>query len=190
MFAKVRKMPENTLDSLDNHSFLYVCRFFRHCRLVYLVNNHRVKVLVEEGLGTFELLTSVFLDLFEFVLPTHGLPLVYAEAMVGKYLYTLYLLVVTEGFAEGTYVLFHVAISGHEHITDPEGVVVLFEPGGGAQGLLIASSREVAMALGVELLDVEQHEVDLTHKLLDVLVPYAAIGVDAGVYAVALEVAH
>ena len=95
-----------------------------------------------------------------------------------------------ESLAKSTDVFFHVTISGHKYITKPEGMLMLFEPGGGAQGLLIAAAREVAMAFGVELLDVEQYKVNLVHKLLDVLVPYAAIGVNASVYAVALEVAH
>ena len=46
------------------------------------------------------------------------------------------------------------------------------------------------MALGIELLDVEQHEVDLLQEFFNVLGPHTTIGVDASVYAVALEVAH
>ena len=38
------------------------------------------------------------------------------------------------------------------------------------------------MALGVELLDIKQHEVDLGEEFLDVLVPHATVRVDAGVY--------
>lgn len=67
---------------------------------------------------------------------------------------------------------------------------MLFEPGCGAQGLLIAAAGELAMALGVELLDVEQNEVDFGEELFDVLVPHTAVRVDAGVYAVALEVLY
>ena len=114
----------------------------------------------------------------------------YAEAVVGEYLDALYLLVLAEGFAEGADILLHVAVAGYEDVAQPEGVVVLFEPGCGAQGLLVAAARELAMALGVELLDVEQHEVNLGEELLDVLVPHTAIGVDAGVDAVALEVLY
>ena len=69
-------------------------------------------------------------------------------------------------------------------------MVVLFEPGGGAQGLLIAAAREVAMTLGVELLDVEQHKVYLAHEFLDVFVPHATIGIYTSMYAVALEVTY
>ena len=114
----------------------------------------------------------------------------YAEAVVGEYLDALYLLVLPEGFAQGADILLHVAVAGHEDVAQPEGVVVLFEPGGSAQGLLVAAASELAMALGVELLDVEQHEVNLGEELLDVLVPHTAIGVDAGVDAVALEVLY
>ena len=155
-----------------------------------LVYNHGGEVFLEELFGTLELLAGVLLHGFELILPAHGLPLVYTEAVVGEYLYALYLLVLAEGFAQGADVLLHVAIAGHEYITQPEGVVVLFEPGCGAQGLLVATARELAMALGVELLDVEQHEVDLGEELLDVLVPHTAIGVDAGVDAVALEILY
>ena len=155
-----------------------------------LVYNHGGEVFLEELFGTLELLAGVLLHGFELILPTHGLPFVYTEAVVGEYLDTLYLLVLAEGFAEGADVLLHVAIAGHEHVAQPEGVVVLFEPGCGAQGLLVATAGELAMALGVELLDVEQHEVNLFEEFLYMLVPHATVGVDAGVYAVALEVAH
>ena len=40
----------------------------------------------------------------------------YAEAVVGQYFYTLYLLIVTKGFAEGTDVFFHVAVAGYEYV--------------------------------------------------------------------------
>ena len=155
-----------------------------------LVYNYGGEVFLEELFGTLELLASVLLHLFELILPAHGFPLVYTEAVVGEYLDALYLLVLTEGFAQGADILLHVAIAGHEHVAQPEGVVVLFEPGCGAQGLLVAAARELAMALGVELLDVEQHEVDLGEEFLHVLVPHTAIGVDAGVDAVALEVLY
>lgn len=155
-----------------------------------LVYNHGGEVFLEELFGTLELLAGVLLHGFELILPAHGLPLVYTEAVVGEYLDTLYLLVLTEGFAQGADVLLHVAVAGHEHVAQPEGVIVLFEPGGGAQGLLIAATCELAMALGVELLDVEQHEVNLGEEFLHVLVPYTTIGVDAGVDAVALEILY
>lgn len=155
-----------------------------------LVYNHGGEVFLEELFGTLELLAGVLLHLFELIFPTHGFPLVYAEAVVGEYLYALYLLVLAEGFTEGADILLHVAVAGHEHVAQPEGVVVLFEPGCGAQGLLVAATGELAMALGVELLDVEQHEVDLGEELLDMLVPHSAIGVDAGVDAMALEVLY
>ena len=154
------------------------------------VDYHRGEIFLKELFGTLELLLGVFLYLFELVLPAHGFPLVYAEAVVGEYLDTLYLLILAEGFAKGADILFHVAIAGHEHVAQPEGVVVLFEPCCSAQGLLVAAAGELAMALGVELLDVEQHEVNLFEEFLYVLVPHATVGVDAGVYAVALEVAH
>ena len=155
-----------------------------------LVYNHGGEVFLEELFGTLELLAGVLLHLFELIFPAHGLPFVYTEAVVGEYFYALYLLVLPEGFAQCTDVLLHIAISGYEDVAQPEGVVVLFEPGGGAQGLLVAATGELAMALGVELLDVEQHEVNLGEELLDVLVPHTAIGVDAGVDAVALEVLY
>ena len=155
-----------------------------------LVYNHGGEVFLEELFGTLELLAGVLLHLFELILPAHGLPLVYTKAVVGEYLDTLYLLVLAEGFAQGADILLHVAVAGHEHVAQPEGVVVLFEPGCSAQGLLVAAARELAMALGVELLDIEQHEVDLGEEFLDVLVPHTAIGVDAGVYAVALEILY
>ena len=155
-----------------------------------LVYDHGGEILLEELFGTLELLAGVLLHLFELVLPAHGLPFVYAEAVIGEYLDALYLLVLSEGFAQGADILLHVAVAGYEHVAQPEGVVVLFEPGCGAQGLLIATAGELAMALGVELLDVEQNEVDLGEEFLHVLVPYTTIGVDAGVYAVALEVLY
>ena len=86
--------------------------------------------------------------------------------------------------------VFHIAIAGYEDITKPERVVVFFEPCCGAQGLLVATAGELAMALGVELLDVEQYEVDLAEELLYMLIPHATVRVDAGVYAMTLEVAH
>lgn len=140
-----------------------------------LVYNHGGEVFLEELFGTLELLAGVLLHGFELILPAHGLPLVYTEAVVGKYLDTLYLLVLAEGFAQGADILLHVAVAGHEHVAQPEGVVVLFEPGCGAQGLLVAAARELAMALGVELLDVEQYEVNLGEEFLHMLVPYAAV---------------
>ena len=155
-----------------------------------LVYNHGGEVFLEELFGTLELLAGVLLHGFELILPTHGFPLVYAEAVVGEYLDTLYLLVLAEGFSQGANVLLHVAVAGYEHVAEPEGVVVLFEPGCGAQGLLIAAAGELAMAFGVELLDVEQYEVNLCEEFLYVLVPHATIGVDTGVYTVTLEVAH
>ena len=126
-----------------------------------LVYNHGGEVFLEELFGTLELLAGVLLYLFEFIFPPHGFPLVYTEAVVGKYLDALYLLVLAEGFAQGADVFLHVAIAWNKHVAQPEGVVVLFEPGGGAQGLLIATAGELAMTLGVKLLDVEQYEVDL-----------------------------
>ena len=161
-----------------------------YVRSKHLVYNHGGEVFLEELFGTLKLFAGIFLHLFELVLPTHGLPLVYAEAVIGKYLYALYLLVLAEGFAQGADVFLHIAIARHEHVAQPEGVVVLFEPGCGAQGLLIAAAGELAMALGVELLDVEQNEIDLGEEFLHVLVPHTAVRVDAGVYAVALEVLY
>ena len=155
-----------------------------------LVYNHGGEVFLEELFGTLELLAGVLLYLFELIFPAHGLPFVYTEAVVGKYLDALYLPVLAEGFAQGADVFLHVAIAWNKHVAQPEGVVVLFEPGGGAQGLLIATARALAMTLGVKLLDVEQNEVDLGEELFDVLVPHTAVRVYAGVYAVALEVAH
>lgn len=58
-----------------------------------LVYDHGGEILLEENLGTLELLAGVLLHLFELVFPAHGLPFVYAEAVVGEYLYALYLLV-------------------------------------------------------------------------------------------------
>ena len=155
-----------------------------------LVYNHGGEVFLEELFGTLELLAGVLLYLFELIFPAHGLPFVYTEAVVGKYLDALYLLVLAEGFAQGADVFLHVAIAWNKHVAQPEGVVVLFEPGCGAQGLLVAAACELAMALEVELLDVEQHEVNLPKEFFYVLVPHTSVGVDAGVYAVALEVTH
>ena len=155
-----------------------------------LVYNHGGEVFLEELFGTLELLAGVLFYLFELILPTHGFPLVYAEAVVGEYLDTLYLLVLAKGFTQSSDILFHITISGYEYVAEPEGMVVLFEPCGGTQGLLVATAGELAMALGVELLDVEQNEVDLGEEFLHVLVPHTAVRVDAGVYAVALEVLY
>ena len=58
------------------------------------------------------------------------------------------------------------------------------------KGLLVAAASKVTMALGVELLDVEQHEIDLVHQLLHMLVPYTTIGVNTGVYAMTFQVLH
>lgn len=154
------------------------------------VHNHCGEIFLEEGFGTLELLLRVLFHVVEFVFPSHGFPLVYAESVVGEYLDALYLLVLTESFAEGTDIFFHIAIAGHEDVAKPEGVIVLFEPSCGAQGLLVAAAGKVAMALGIELLDIEQHEVDLVHQLLHMLVPYTTIGVDTGVYAMTFQVLH
>lgn len=81
-----------------------------------LVYNHGGEVFLEELLGAGELLLGVLLHVLELVVPTHGLPLVYAEAVVGEYLDTLYLLVLAECFAQGADVFLHVAIAGHEHV--------------------------------------------------------------------------
>lgn len=81
-----------------------------------LVYNHGGEVFLEELFGTLELLAGVLLHGFELIFPTHGFPLVYAEAVVGEYLDTLYLLVLAEGFAQGADVLLHVAIAGYEHV--------------------------------------------------------------------------
>ena len=154
------------------------------------VDYHRGEIFLKELFGTLELLLGVLLDGFELILPSHGLPLVYTEAVVGEYLDALYLLVLAKGFAQSADILFHIAIARHEDIAQPEGVVVLFEPCCGTQGLLVATAGELAMALGVELLDVEQYEVYLGEELLYMLVPHTAVRVDAGVYAVALEVLY
>ena len=154
------------------------------------VDYHRGEIFLKESFGTLELLLGVLLDGFELILPSHGLPLVYTEAVVREDLDTLYLLVLAKGFAQSADILFHIAIARHEDIAQPEGMVVLFEPCCGTQGLLVATAGELAMALGVELLDIEQHEVDLGEEFLDVLVPHATVRVDAGVYAVALEVLY
>ena len=154
------------------------------------VDYHRGEIFLKELFGTLELLLGVLLDGFELILPSHGLPLVYTEAVVGEDLDTLYLLVLAKGFAQSADILFHIAIARHEDIAQPEGVVVLFEPCCGAQGLLVATARELAMALEVELLDVEQYEINLGEELLYMLVPHTTVRVDAGVYAVALEVLY
>lgn len=154
------------------------------------VDYHRGEIFLKELFGTLELLLGVLLDGFELILPSHGLPLVYTEAVVRENLDTLYLLVLAKGFAQSADILFHIAIARHEYIAEPEGMVVLFEPCGGAQGLLVATAGELAMALGVELLDVEQYEVYLGEEFLYMLVPHTAVRVDAGMYAVALEVLY
>ena len=154
------------------------------------VDYHRGEIFLKELFGTLELLLGVLLDGFELILPSHGLPLVYTEAVVREDLDALYLLVLAEGFAKGADVFLHVAIAGYEYVAEPKRVVVFFEPCCGAQGLLVATAGQLAMALGVELLDVEQYEVDLAEELLYMLVPHATVRVDAGVYAMTLEVAH
>ena len=155
-----------------------------------LVYDNIGEILVEELLGTLKLLLSVLFHFAELVVPAHRFPLMYAKAVVGEYLDTLYLFVLAKGFAKSTDILFHIAIIRYEDITKPEGVVVLFEPSSSAKGLLVAAACELAMTLGVELLDIEQHEVYLAEEFLDMLVPYTTISVDAGVYTMTLEVAY
>ena len=139
------------------------------------VHNHCREIFLEEGLCTLELLLRVLFHVVEFVFPSHGFPLVYAESVVGEYLDALDLLVLSEGFAQGTDVFLHVTISRYEYIAEPEGVIVLFEPCGGTQGLLVATAGELAMALGVELLDVEQYEVYFAEEFLYMLVPNTTV---------------
>lgn len=158
--------------------------------IVVLIDYYRLEIFFKQLFGTLKLLLGVFLHGFELVFPAHGFPLVNAEAVVREYLDALYLLVLTEGFAEGADIFFHIAIAGHEDVAKPEGVIVLFEPSCGAQGLLVAAAGKVTMALGIELLDIEQHEVDLVHQLLHMLVPYTTIGVDTGVYAMTFQILH
>ena len=143
--------------------------------IVVLIDNHCLEVFLEELFGTLELLLSVFFHLFKLIFPAHSFPLVYAEAVVGEYLYALYLLVLTEGFSKGADILFHITISRYEYVAEPEGMVVLFEPCGGTQGLLVATAGELAMALGVELLDVEQYEVYFAEEFLYMLVPHTTV---------------
>ena len=135
-----------------------------------------------------ELLLSIFFHLFKLIFPAHSFPLVYAEAVVGEYLYALYLLVLAKGFTQSSDILFHITISRYEYVAEPEGMVVLFEPCGGTQGLLVASTGELAMALRVELLDVEQYEVYFVEEFFYMLVPHTTVRVYAGVYAMALEI--
>ena len=152
------------------------------------VHNHCGEIFLEEGFGTLELLLRVLFHVVEFVFPSHGFPLVYAEAVVGEYLYALYLLVLAKGFTQSSDILFHITISRYEYVAEPEGMVVLFEPCGGTQGLLVATAGELAMALGVELLDVEQYEVYFVEEFFYMLVPHTTVRVNAGVYAMALEI--
>ena len=139
------------------------------------VDYHRGEIFLKELFGTLELLLGVLLDGFELILPSHGLPLVYTEAVVREDLDALYLLVLAECFAQSADVFFHIAIAGYEDITKPERVVVFFEPCCGAQGLLVATAGELAMALGVELLDVEQYEVYFAEEFLYMLVPHTTV---------------
>ena len=102
--------------------------------IVVLIDYYRLEIFFEQLFGTLKLLLGVFLHGFELVFPAHGFPLVNAEAVVREYLDALYLLVLTESFAEGADIFFHIAIAGHEDVAKPEGVIVLFEPSCGAQG--------------------------------------------------------
>ena len=143
--------------------------------IMFLINNNIGEVFHEELFGTFKLLLSVFFHLFKLIFPAHNFPLVYTEAVIGEYLYALYLLVLAKGFTQSSDILFHITISRYEYIAEPEGVVVLFEPCSGTQGLLVATAGKLAMALGVELLDVEQYEVYFAEEFFYMLVPHTTV---------------
>ena len=83
--------------------------------------------------------------------------------------------------AQCAHICLIVAQAGHQHVAQPKGVVVRFEPGGRAKGLLVRAARDVAVALVVELLHIKEHEVAEAEQFLHVLVPHRPVAVEARV---------
>lgn len=139
------------------------------------------EIVAKDGGGGFKLLGGVFLRVLQFIVPTEGFVFVYAQGVIGQEFDSLDLLVVLEMTSEGMEVFGCVAQAGHEDIAKPEGMVVLFEPGGSAEGLLIAAAGYAGMAVGMDFLDIEQDEVGQREEFFDMAVPYGTVGVNADV---------
>ena len=67
---------------------------------------------------------------------------------------------------------------------------MLLQPGRRAQRLRILAARKLPVALRRDLLDVEQHQIDLPEQLLDNRIPHPAVRVEADVNPRLLEHPH
>lgn len=152
-----------------------------------LVGYHIREILFEQFFCPFQLFRSIFLHFFQFVIPSHGFVFVNAQTVIRKYFHPLYLLVFAKTFTQQAGVFFRIAVTGDQYIAQPEGVFMFFEPGSGAECLFVASSRQRTVAFGIELLDVQQHEVSQAKELFHLFIPDASVTVQTDMDAVRLQ---
>ena len=83
------------------------------------------EIFAQDMFGPRQLFGRVLLHFGQLVFPAQRLVLVYAQAVVWQQLDALNLLVVPEVFTQAAQIFFKIAQARHQHIAQPEGVVVL-----------------------------------------------------------------
>ena len=101
----------------------------------------------------------ILFDATQAILPSQGIVFVRSEGVVGENLHALQHAVGTEMGSQRADVGLAVAIPRYQHIAQPEGAIVRLQPGGCLQGVFVASLGDEAMLRGIELLDIQQHQV-------------------------------
>ena len=147
---------------------------------------------MQDFLRVLHALVARNIDVLKRVFKPQSLPFELPEHVVRKHLDTGYVPELADKLMDPRKLLVAVGVSGHEHMPDPHLCPELIHVFRAREDVLVRDAGELLVLRGVDVLDVEHHEIGAPHqpvkgrKPLRIVIERPARGVEAGVDAVLL----